>query len=64
MKLLAAFAVELLQILIELVHGQGYEGSRHKCPQCGSMMKFERYQQRHLTTLFGEMRYCRPCRSG
>jgi hypothetical protein len=70
MKLLAAFAVELLQILIELAHGQGYEGSRHKCPQCGSMMKFERYQQRHLTTLFGEMRYvrayyhCRPCRSG
>ncbi len=33
MKLLAAFAVELLQMLIELAHGQGYEGSRHKCPQ-------------------------------
>ena len=70
MRLLAVFAVEVMQILIELAHGRGYEGTRIKCPKCAEPMRFERYQQRQITTLFGEIKFdrayyhCRSCRSG
>lgn len=70
MKLLGLFAVEVIQILIKLVHGVGYEGTRRKCEGCESKMKFQRYQQRQIVTLFGKIRYerayyhCKNCGRG
>lgn len=70
LKAVAALAVAALVILIELAHGQGYEGARRECPGCGGMMRFEAYRQRQLLSSFGPLVYtrayyhCRQCHQG
>jgi len=70
LKAIAGLAVAALEILIELAHGQGYEGARQECAGCGGKMSFEGYRRRQLLSSFGPVMYrrayyhCRQCHHG
>lgn len=70
LEAVAAMAVVGLRVLIELAHGQGYEGARRECAGCGGEMRFEGYRERQLLSSHGRVVYrrayyhCRACHQG